>query len=242
MFHVIHGTDTVTVSERTRGVVEQLVRETGATVHTFDDILECRVDVEAIVGARGLFADQLVIVLKTSFEAGERSSAELREFVLDHLELFARSGNHVVLSISGKVLVEQARSLKQHAHTVDVYDREVDKKQSFNVFTLTDALQARDRKRLWLVYGEAIRSGIEPENVSGTLHFSVKQMLNVATASTAEATGLTPFQYAKAKRGACLFTVAELVALSRTLVQVYHDAHRGRCDLALALERWVLSV
>lgn len=113
--------------------------------------------------------------------------------------------------------------------------------RSFNLFALADALGARDRKKLWLLLTNALREGHEPEEIAGVLHWGARSMLAARGAHSAESAGMKSFTYAKAKKQAMNFTPKELTALSRRLVTLYHEGHRGD-DMALLLEQFALSL
>lgn len=111
----------------------------------------------------------------------------------------------------------------------------------FNLFALADALGKRDRKGLWILLARAIRGGFEPEEIAGVLHWQARSMLAAAQAKSVAETGMKEFTYAKAKRQSANFKPQELTALSRTLISLYHDGHRGD-DMGLLLEKFALNL
>jgi hypothetical protein len=96
------------------------------------------------------------------------------------------------------------------------------KAEAFNVFAIANALANRDRKSAWLLLSSALRAGVAPENIAGMLHWKARDM--VAAGRSAK------------------YSRTELVGLSRTLVEMYHDSHRGAGDLGLLLEKFVLTL
>jgi DNA polymerase III delta subunit len=90
----------------------------------------------------------------------------------------------------------------------------------FDPFGLTFAFAARDRKKLWLGLMQAFKAGEKAEAVAGLLTWKVRQELERATGKKRE----------------------DLVRLSRQLVYMYHDSHRGAGDLELLLERFALRL
>ncbi len=93
-------------------------------------------------------------------------------------------------------------------------------RQGFDPFGLTFAFAARDRKKLWLGLTQAFQSGEKAEAVAGLLTWKVRQELEKATGQKKE----------------------QLITLSRQLVYMYHDSHRGAGDLELLLERFALRL
>ena len=96
------------------------------------------------------------------------------------------------------------------------------KEESFNVFSIAQAFALRDRKKMWLLLGEALRANVAPEALAGMLHWKVRDLL--------------------AKNAPGKFTQTELKTISRELVTLYHEAHKGGGSLDLLLERFVLKV
>lgn len=92
--------------------------------------------------------------------------------------------------------------------------------RGFDPFGLTFAFAARDRKKLWLGLMQAFKAGEKAEAVAGLLNWKVRQELERASGSKRE----------------------ELINLSRQLVYMYHDSHRGAGDLELLLERFALRL
>jgi DNA polymerase III delta subunit len=94
-------------------------------------------------------------------------------------------------------------------------------KSGFDQFGLTTAFASRDKKTLWLNLLKALRAGEKPEAIAGLLHWKVRNMLE--TRSTK-------------------YSAADLTTISRQLVCLYHDSHRGAGSLDLLLERFALTL
>ena len=92
--------------------------------------------------------------------------------------------------------------------------------RGFDPFGLTFAFAARDRKKLCLGLMQAFKAGEKAEAVAGLLNWKVRQELERATGAKRE----------------------QLINLSRQLVYMYHDSHRGAGDLELLLERFALRL
>jgi hypothetical protein len=130
------------------------------------------------------------------------------------------SSPHTFILEEEKLLVGPKRALeKAGAKIIEI--KAVEKKEPFNVFALGNALSARDRKKLWLGLTTAFASGVAPENIAGILAWKARTL----------ASGARSEEDKKA-----------WAALSRELVVMYHDSHRGLGDLALLLERFALRV
>lgn len=114
--------------------------------------------------------------------------------------------------------------------------------EKLKIFALGDALATRDKKALWVHLTTFLHEGIPVEEITGTLFWQLKTIrLAEKTTSAAEA-GLKPFVYQKAKRALTKFKKGEAEELSDKLVTLYHDGHKGKRDMAIALEQWVLRL
>ncbi len=111
----------------------------------------------------------------------------------------------------------------------------------FNPFALSDALAARDRKQLWLVYQESLAAGMSEEEIFWKLAWQVKSLLTVQNSKTPPKT-MKPFVLQKSQRALRNFKPGELEALSGELIALWHDARRGQRDFEIGLEKLVLSI
>ena len=107
------------------------------------------------------------------------------------------------------------------------------------MFSLTDALGNRDKKKLWTLYQKAIRTNAVPEELHGILFWQVKTMLLVSQKETKD---LKPFAVSKAKKFIQNYSEEELQKLARNLVELYHDTRRGFVEFPIALEQFILSI
>lgn len=147
---------------------------------------------------------------------GALSGAQAEDFLAQAHRLALSP--HQFIFTEAKLLKKITDALTKAGAVVESFP--LPKKQAlFDVFSLSPALMSRDRKKLWLLVLAAAREGIAPEALVGVLHYAVRRALASPT-----------------KR----YTREELMLLSRQLVSLYHDSHRGAGDLSLLLERFVL--
>ncbi len=237
MLYVFTGSDTIAVRTRVHEFLDAY-EEKGARVDRVSADI-CTIELlRDRAGAQSLFLSDgasEVILLDTP---GER--AEAREAVLSFAPELADSSNIFIL-LEGKLLAPIAKELKKHAAEYhEVAGAPAGEK--FNVFGLADALARRDKKSLWVLFLRAQNAELSPEEIIGTFFWQIKSMRLAARTKSASEAGLKPFVYTKAKRGAEKFKPGELDQYSRSLITIYHDAHLGKLDLDLALERWVLNI
>ena len=132
------------------------------------------------------------------------------------------TSKHLFIFREEKLLKGPTGVLEKVGAKIEIHTALVKKERGFDAFGTTAALAARDRKRLWLGVVKANLAGEKPEATAGILVWKARQML----------TGAPSAKYKK----------DELKELSRALVALYHDSHRGAGDLALLLERFALTL
>jgi len=111
---------------------------------------------------------------------------------------------------------------------------------NFSIFSLADALGERDKKRMWVLYREAIDLGISPEEIVGTLFWQVKMILLAHRVKKATDAGVKDFPFSKAQRYAKNYSLDEIQKLSSDIISIYHEAHRGKVDFEIELEKLIL--
>jgi len=110
----------------------------------------------------------------------------------------------------------------------------------FNIWKLTDALLARDKKQAWLLYREAIDMGTAPEEIGGILWWQMKTLLLVAREGNPA--DVKPFAVTKAKRALQKYSTEDLAQLSKKLLAAIHEPRAGNGKAEETLEAFVLSL
>jgi DNA polymerase III delta subunit len=112
----------------------------------------------------------------------------------------------------------------------------------FNIFQLTDAIGARDKRNAWMIYRKALASGMNAEEIFWRVMWGVKALLLASKAKSAEESGLNPFVYRKSKSFLKNWKDEELETLSKNLVEGLHESRRGVVEVETMLEKWVLTL
>lgn len=171
-------------------------------------------ELAARAGTHALFGGAQAFWLQGVFADAERGEA-----FSDHAETLADSPHVFILEEEKLLAAPKAALKKAGAEIIEL--KPAEKKEPFNVFALANALGKKDRKSLWLGLMRAAEEDVAPENVAGILAWKARTMLAGAKDESDR---------------------KELAKLSRELVMMYHDAHRGAGDLALLLERFALTL
>ena len=118
-----------------------------------------------------------------------------------------------------------------------------DKKgREFNIFSLTDAIGARDRKRAWVLYQKALSAGLVAEQIFFKVVWQIKSMLIVSKTKSVGETDMKDFPYSKARSFLKNFKPGELETLSENLVVGYHRARRGEGEIETLVEKILLGL
>lgn len=119
----------------------------------------------------------------------------------------------------------------------------LDKKgREFNIFALTDAVGARNKKDAWVLYQKALSAGLSAEEIFFKIVWQVKSMLIASRTKSVAETDMKAFPYSKAKSFLKNFQPGELEKLSEDLVIGYHLARRGEGEVWALVEKTLLKL
>ena len=147
-----------------------------------------------------------------------------------------------------KELLAKLRELGAELNEYNYSDQEKKAKKKLEsdlqsrIYKFSDALLIRDRRALWVGYHRAISQGFDPEELFWKLSWQVKNILLASKTKSADEASMHPFVYSKSKQASQKFTEPELVGLSSSLLDLWHETHSGKKELPLALEQFILQV
>lgn len=193
--------------------------------------------IEELTLSQGLFGDQHIIVSKNILR-----NEEIFENIKENIKAIKESPNIFIFN-EDDVTKKISGVIEKYAEKVEVFEEKNPKKaERFNMFALTDALGARDKKRSWILLTKAFDGGMETEEAHGMIFWQIKSLILASKSQNAIDAGLQPFVFSKSKGYSKNFKDGELEKISSNLISMYHNAHRGKHDFKLALERFVLSL
>ncbi len=173
-------------------------------------------ELEQVAGGASLFDDQLVLAFEYPF-----LNESFGQTLLDFAPQLAASEN-IIFVIERELTKDIVKSFEKSGAQVVLCDEAKEaKKKDFNIFSITNAFSARDKKGTWLFYREAILNEEAPEAIIGILFWSIKNMFS--------------------KRMFLKWNEAELKNASRELVRIVHEAHNGKFEIEEELERFILK-
>ena len=239
MIYLLYGEDTAKAREKMHTLVDSLhAKKPDASLFKMDETNFNSARLEEFVLSAGLFEQKYIVVLDNVFE-----NKEAKEVVIKKVKDIGVSEN-IFIVLEGKLDKKTIVKMEKYTEKVQEFVKSVPakKKDEFNIFSLTDAIGRRDRKKAWVLFQQAIASGAAAENIHGTIFWAVKSMLLAQDAKTAKEAGLNPFVFSKSVSFAKNFNNNELKNISSRLVSIYHDARRGGTELVVALEMFILSI
>ncbi len=225
MLYLLHGK-----SEQRKEFIRNLTTELSLTPqHIYDNDIQS-VEIENLVSVQtGLFGDKEMYVI--------HSLARTLD-IKNLLEGYAESDNIFIFS-EDTVTKPITKTFEKYNATIQDFGKEEKiKKNDFNMFSLTDALGARDKKNLWLLFQDALKNG-SPEEIHGILFWQIKNLALVKTSQTNP--GMNPFVYKKTSGYAAKFTLEEIQKMARDLVHMFHNRDTYS-TLDIELEKFILNI
>jgi len=242
MLYTFHGSDTTSGLKKARTLIDSLrAKKPDASYVSVEAGQWTPSVIEEHLGGQGLFSKAYIIFLDRVTE-----NAEAKDAIADFAEPMNESAN-IFIVLEAKLNVGLKKAFEKHATKVvecedqKMAENKAFKREEFNIFALADALGSRDRFKAWSIYRQAIDRGLEVESIAGTIFWQIKSMILARDAKSASESGLSPFVFMKAKKGAGNYSVEELNGNLARIISIYHDAHRGKVDGELALERFLLA-
>ena len=182
----------------------------------------------------GMFATKVVLVLDRPLD-----TADGKELLFENGEDLV-SAAALVIAIVPDVTATDSKKFPKGAE-IEKFDlKRVAEEPPGNVFALTDAYTAGDRKKSWVLYRSLINAGSSAEEIHGALSWAVRGMILAGKTRSAEEAGMKDFPYRKAKGAVARVGVSQAEKSSEELVDLYHQARSGNGDLEDLLEAFLL--
>lgn len=180
-----------------------------------------------------LFAKKYFVILDSLI------SSDVSDLILDKAVEMKNSENIFVI-IETEILKTPMEILKKVVREWKIFDLPKISPAKFNIFSITDAFGARDKKNTWVLMQKALQEGIASEEILNILIWQAKNLLFVSRGEDMKSTGLSPFVYNKSKSYAKNYKPTELEDISRELVKMFHESHLG-LELEPNLEKFLLK-
>lgn len=235
MIYLLHGNDIHTSRKKLHVLLDGLFkkRPNAEYFHITSQNLS-EYNIEELISSQGLFEQKYIVVLDNLLEDKDQKDELLKS--LKEIQ----KAEHVFIFLEGKLDAKTVTKFEKYAEKIQEFNVKDIKKERFNTFSLTDALGARDKKRLWTLYQKAKKERVAPEEIHSILFWQVKSMLLTLHSDNAKEAGLNPFVFNKSRSFLKNYSEKEIQNLSQKLVTLSHDARRGIHEFDVALERFIL--
>lgn len=257
MIHLIYGNQRDRVLARSKQIVDRVLgSKSGALYFKFMPEGFERAKFEELIAGRSLFKE-LVIVLCDGLMADAEISALLSKkigemsesnniFIFleekinkNFLELFKKAKADIAeFSVAEKKGYAGAREVKLRAGY-----------EGFNIFSLTDALGARDKKLAWVLYQKSLRAGIPPEEIFWKAVWIFRNIILVSSINTEQKEladksklAISPYTLSNSRRFLKNYNEADLKNKYKKLVDIYHQFRRGIVEAEMAMEQFILGL
>ncbi len=210
---------------------KKLVKPT-EEARTIDGVSWEQETVGEIVETQGMFS------LKEIFFIDHVLSELEPEEIVKNIKNIAESNNLVVFLESE--VSQFSKKLEKFANDILTAPPKTEEKL-FNVFSLTDALFERDKKKLWLLYERGLAEGMDPEfDIHKILFWGIKMLSLAKNYPSAVSAGISPFVYSKAKRGVSKYKDGEIEKIAQDLTSMVVRARQGE-DWEIVLGQFILG-
>jgi hypothetical protein len=158
-----------------------------------------------------LFGKDALVIIENSLESLNFSTAELGD--LD-------KSKTIFVFLEDSLNRDGEKRFQKYA-TIDRFEnKEIKKNPPMNLFSIAESFERKDKINTWILYRKAIDAGIEPEAISGIIFWKIRMISMVKSRN---------------------FSKEEIKSFSKTLISLYHNAHLGKTDFVVGLERFILS-
>ncbi|MCE9548823.1 YceG family protein [Candidatus Nomurabacteria bacterium] len=130
-----------------------------------------KMQVESLYSGSGLFFAKSAVIFSNVLER-----EELREFILEKLELMGESQNDFIF-LEGKLGKPVIDAFKKARAEINIFELPKAKLEKFDNFLLANAFGQKDRLNLWIYFRMAVDRGVVMEELVGVLGWKAKDMI-----------------------------------------------------------------
>lgn len=253
IIYLFYGTDKIKARRVARQTVEAAKKKhTGAEFFKLNSENFSAGKLDELIMSQGLFYSGSVILADSLF-----ADDQIGGMVFKKIKDIAESPNFFVF-LEEKLNKKDWEKFNEYAEKVEEFkkaEKKLTKKEALaergekvDFFDFTNSLGEKNKKLLWTLYQDALVEEVNSEEIHAMFFWQVKSMLCALKSKSAVEAGLNPFVYNKsgvyAKNYGKTSEEVEnkLKEMSSRLFEMYHEAHRGQIDFAVALERFILEI
>lgn len=235
MFYIIQGNDFDKKKATQTSLLQALLKKRpDAEVFEIEENYDAA-NLDELLFSQGLFENKFIVTGKRIF------SSDMQDIFLQKVKDLGASPN-VFLFLEDALPKTVLKKIEKYAEQIFEFSQVKKGAEPFNRFLLAEALGARDKKHLWVLYQKALKENIPIEEIHGMLFWQLKAISFAKVSKTAAEAGMKSYPFQKAQRYAGNFSESELDRKRGEFVSLYHEAHRGNIDFSEALESFILNL
>lgn len=248
MIYLIYGDDSIKSRAKYQNLLQSLSaknREAGFFKLTSENFSSD--NLRELIKSRGLFYQKLIVGGDNLFSISEKKDDI--EQIDNYLSAMTQSDNIFILlennlnqTVLGKIKKLATKSQEFYLSSSSLPIKSSLGSATFNIFAITDALALRDKNRLWVLYQEALMSGLSAEEIFWKIIWQTNNLLLVKNTKDYGQLKMKPFFLTKNKTASKNFSNQDLKDLSKKLINLYHDNFLGTDEFEFGLEKILLSI
>lgn len=245
MFYLIYGKDSFRGREKLKELTDFFQTKIGNLgIFRIEDENFDPVQFEELIRSQMLFGKKHLVVCNRVLE-----NAGARFFVKKNIERISATPN-IFLFFEEEMEKELLDLFKKYGEKIQEFKLST-KGPSFGQskgrslgdykpFAICDALANKNKTRCWILFQQALLSGVAAEEVFYKIVWQIKALLLIK--KSPQDTGLHPFVVQKNLINAENFTEQELINYSFELLKIYHNVRRGLEEFPLGLEKFLINL
>jgi len=214
MIHLFSGDDAKNKIINYEKFIKTLPK--GTEVFSFSRNDFDQTQIESFYSGQGLFFTKSAIVFPGLLE-----KEEIREFILEKLDLLATSNNYFIF-LESKLNKPILDAFKKAKAKIDIFELPKAKKERFDNFLLANAFANKDKLNMWIYFRQAVDLGVIMEELVGVLFWKIKDMI--------------------IKKNFSKYSEAKLKDTANKLSYLLPEARRQGRDAEVVFEEFLLEV
>lgn len=203
-------------------------KNTSGMIFTFDEDNFNDDSLKELIDSQNIFNDHSLVILRG-----------LTDRLVDNFNEMKKNDN---LFVVWELEYKDIDKISDQFDKVIISNPSKKTKDSFNIFSLQDAVGERDRKKLWLLYHQALDSGLEAEEIFWHINKPIRNILLLSLIDKKEKTDLHPFVIKKTNEFKKNFSIEDLKELLFNMTKIHIESRLGKIQLETSLEKFILTI
>ncbi len=200
--------------------------------YDFLDLSENKLE-EILNSGESLFDEKNIYFLSNIFQ-----KEKIKKIFFENLDKIKDSPDAFILS-EGLLPDREAEKIRKFSFKFFFFEKT---EKEYNFFIISDLLQKKDKKNLWLEFHKAlIIEKAHESQIYDKLFFALKGLV-LAEKFNLKESGLKNFPYQKAKKNLIKWKEGEPEEKIFQLISIYNNSRNGKIDLKYYLEKFILEL